>query len=331
MRSAVALEAAKMRRTRSEVRLMAVDRRTGAARHGRMADLATLLEPNDALVLNDAATWPASLTGRHGEAPVELRLAGRRGDEWRAVLFGAGDWRTPTEARPAPPVVRAGDTIALDGGLAAHVLRVERPRLLTVRLDASTHDILANGRPIQYAYADGWRRLEDVQTAYATRPYAFEMPSAGWAITPAVLAECRRRGIAVLTLTHEAGLSSTGDDALDAMLPFPERFEIPRETIEGIRGRRVIAVGTSVVRALEGSMAQHGRLVEGAQETDLLVTPKHELAVVDGLVTGLHVPGESHYELLRAFLPEPLATMAVQTARGSGYLAHELGDGMLVS
>ncbi len=326
------LPPARARRARHEVRLLAIDRRTGAAtRHGRIADLPELLEPGDALVLNDAATWPASLFGRCGDAPVELRLAARRGDTWRAVVFGDGDWRTPTEHRPPPPQLVPGDTIRVGEDLSALVLEAEG-RLVTLRLDGSIHALYAYGHPVQYAHADRARRLEDVQTAYATRPYAFEMPSAGWGITPDVLHACRRREIAVLTLTHEAGLSSTGDAALDARLPFPERYEIPRATIDGLRGRRVIAVGTSVVRALEGAYARFGELVEGEHETDLVVTSRHELRVVDGLLTGLHVPGESHYELLRAFLPEPLATLAVQTAIASAaYLAHELGDAMLVT
>lgn len=328
--AAIALPPARARRAKHEVRLLAVDRRTGAAtRHGRMVDLPSLLEPGDALVLNDAATWPASLFGAVQGESIELRLAARRGDVWRAVAFGDGDWRTPTEHRPPPPSIETGDTIAFGEDLSAYVLAAEG-RLLTVRIDGSIHALYAHGRPVQYAHADRERRLEEVQTAYATRPYAFEMPSAGWAITPDLLAACRRRGIVVLTLTHEAGLSSTGDPGLDAALPFPERYEIPRATIEGLRGRRVIAVGTSVVRALEGAFVRFGELREGEHETDLLVTSRHELRVVDGLLTGLHVPGESHYELLRAFLPEPLATMAVQTALASGYLAHELGDAMLV-
>src|SRR5690606_27817084 len=124
-----------------------------------IASLPDRLAPGDLVVVNDAATWPASLSGRtSGGAPVELRLTAgpTPGAIVRAVLFGAGDWRTPTERRPAPPPVRAGDAIAI-GALALRVVAAPAPRLVDVAIpadDAGFVALLAAGRPIQYAHLD---------------------------------------------------------------------------------------------------------------------------------------------------------------------------------
>jgi len=166
-----------------------------------------------------------------------------------------------------------------------------------------------------------------VQTAYAARPWAAEMPSAGRPLTWDVLLGLRRRGVAIARLTHAAGLSSTGDDALDRALPWPERYEIPRATLDAIAAaRRVIAVGTTVVRALE-SWAQSG---DASGIARLKLDPTYKPRVVDGLISGLHAPGESHFELLSAFAPRDRLVRAIELAAASGLSGHELGDACLV-
>jgi len=142
-------------------------------------------------------------------------------------------------------------------------------------------------------------------------------------------------GAEVVTLTHAAGLSATGDPALDARLPLPERYDLPAATVDAIsrareRGRRVVAVGTTVTRALEGNHRTHGALRPGLGETDLVLGPDTERAVVDALLTGAHDPASSHYQLLRAFAPEPLLRDAVRVSASLGYLGHELGDSWLI-
>jgi S-adenosylmethionine:tRNA ribosyltransferase-isomerase len=162
------------------------------------------------------------------------------------------------------------------------------------------------------------------------------MPSAGRSLQWAILAEVRRRGVGVATLTHAAGLSSTGDPVLDAALPFPERFDIPQRTIDAIartrgEGGRVIAVGTTVVRALEGCAALHGgELVAGPGTTDLRIDGSFRPRVVDGIVTGMHEVGSSHRDLEHAFVSEALLARAMAHAEESGYLGHEFGDVCLV-
>ena len=162
-----------------------------------------------------------------------------------------------------------------------------------------------------------------------------ELPSAGRPLTWSLLLDLIRRGVRIAPLTHAAGLSSTGDPDLDALLPLPERYEIPEDTALGIRktaaaGGRVIAVGTSVVRALEGCAAEHGEVIAGAGETHLRISPSHRLRVVHGLFTGLHEPTASHFHLLQAFAPPALIHEAYAHAEAAGYLGHEFGDSNLI-
>jgi S-adenosylmethionine:tRNA ribosyltransferase-isomerase len=297
----------------------------------RAADLPSLLSPGDLLVVNDAATLPGSLPA--GDLEVRL-VAERRDGSFRAVLFGAGDWRTPTEHRPPPRAVAAGETLAI-GDLRARIERVLRPRLIDVSFDKSGSELWLSlyrlGRPIQYSHLEAPLELWDVQTRYGGRPWSAELPSAGRPLSFAVLSELRARGVQMAALTHACGLSATGDEALDAALPLPERYEIPQATVDAVDDAvRVIAVGTSVVRALEGCFAKHGRLIAEEDETDLIINGQHELQIVDGLLTGLHDPMASHYQLLQAFAPLSQLELAYRHAELEGYLGHEFGDVCLI-
>jgi S-adenosylmethionine:tRNA ribosyltransferase-isomerase len=191
-----------------------------------------------------------------------------------------------------------------------------------------------DGRPVQYAYVPEPLELWDVQNAYAARPIAVELPSAGRALTATLLERLRSRGIGVASLTHAAGLSSTGDPSLDACLPLPEWSEVPEGVVDAVaearqRGGRVVAVGTSVVRALEEA-GRGGVLAPRSGETDLRIGAEHRLAVVDAILTGLHEAGTSHHRLLLAFAPAPVLDAALTAAERLGYLHHELGDLMLL-
>src|SRR5262249_14240194 len=154
--------------------------------------------------------------------------------EFTAVAFGAGDHRTRTEDRAPPPPLAAGDRLAL-GPLRATVLGTRgHPRLVDVRFDGSAdtvwEGIAGHGRPIQYAHVPEPRALWDVWTRLAALPVAFEPPSAGFVLDWALLDALRARGIGFATLTHAAGISSTGDPALDARLPFDEPYRLPPAT-----------------------------------------------------------------------------------------------------
>jgi S-adenosylmethionine:tRNA ribosyltransferase-isomerase len=301
---------------------------------GELGDLLRELGEGDLLVVNDAATLPASLRARAGDAEVELRLYAERPDgAFAAVLFGAGDWRTPTEHRPPPPSLMPSDTLSLDG-LTARVERA-RGRLVELRFDRTGDALWAAlyraGRPVQYSHLEADLPLWAVQTRYGARPWAAELPSAGRPLSWELLLALRRRGVAIASVTHACGLSATGDAAIDEALPLPERYDIPAATVAAVaRARRVIAVGTSVVRALEGCARDRGALTAGEGVTDLVVGPDLRRRVVSGLLTGLHDPAASHFRLLQAFAPRPLLERAYAHAESAGYLGHEFGDECLI-
>ena len=350
---------------RDDVRLLVIDPAApegGGLRETRTPALPELLAPGDLLVVNDAATLPASLHGTdEAGRPVEVRLIAARGG-WRAeagsspqsvsplrfsplrfaaVLFGAGDWHTRTEDRPPPPELAEGARLRF-GALRATVGRhaTLSHRLVELRFDGDGDALWAalykEGRPVQYAHLAHDLPLWAVQTVYATRPWAFEMPSAGRPLSWEILLALRRRGVRWASLTHAAGLSATGDPAIDAALPLPEAFDIPAATARAVaetraRSGRVVAVGTTVVRALEGAARQHDGIVRaGRGETDLRITPTFRPRVVDGILSGAHAAHESHFQLLAAFAGAGLLAAAAAQAERSGFLTHELGDAMLV-
>jgi S-adenosylmethionine:tRNA ribosyltransferase-isomerase len=340
-----ALKPAAWPRAREAARLLHVDPAARTYEDAWVRELPSRLRRADLVVVNDAGTLPASLPGTSRRGPVEVRLAGVPLDAdgpWPAVLFGAGSWRQRTEDRGAPPSLRPGERVVFGkGALAAEVASVSAasPRLVELRFDlrgaALWSSLEAIGRPVQYSYVAGPLSPWHVQTAYAARPWAVEMASAGWPLGLPLLAALRARGIDVASLTHAAGLSSTGDAAIDALLPLPEPSDIPAATVAAVErtrasGGRIVAVGTTVVRALEGRAAEGEPLYSGPGLTTLRLGPAHTLRVVDGLLTGLHEPGESHFELLQAFAPRPLLEEALAHAAREGYLGHEFGDLSLV-
>ncbi len=379
---------------RRDVRMLVVDPTSRRLDIAAFATLPARLAPGDLLVVNDAATLPASLLGVDASGrPLELRLVGPPvGARAWAVLFGPGDHRTRTEDRLAPPALPPGSPVFFGGqdlppqhlesadesGANAHFGRRSRLRVssqeandfnnlgpmilspsgpsglgATVRGRSERSERLVEiefdrdgdglwsalyrlGRPVQYAHRPEPLALWDVQTVYAGRPWAAEMPSAGRPLTWEVLAPLAARGVRVVALTHAAGLSATGDAALDAALPLPERYDIPAATATAVaetraRGGRIVAVGTSVVRALEAAaLAEQGYVRAGVGVAEIVLDEHVRPQVVDGLVSGVHGPGESHYRLLAAFLDAPLLAAMWARAAAAGLATHELGDATLI-
>lgn len=310
------------------------------------SQLAQHLQPGDLLVANDAATLPASLHGTHvptgGE--IEVRLAGRRSLraddlDFTAVVFGPGDHRTRTEDRAPPPELRAGDRLRL-GPLEGSVAQVlGHPRLIRIRFegtpDAIWDGIARQGKPVQYAHVPEPLALWEVWTRVAALPVAYEAPSAGFALDWTLLDALRARGIGFATLTHAAGLSSTGDPALDARLPLDEPYSLPATTSRLIertraRGGKVVAVGTTVTRALEHAASRGRGLRPGPGLADQRIGAHTRLRVVDGILTGTHEAGSSHYELLRAFASDPVLEHMSGELEARGYRSHEFGDSVLL-
>jgi S-adenosylmethionine:tRNA ribosyltransferase-isomerase len=322
-------------------RLLVVDSQNGRLEDAHVGELPRFLRSGDVLVVNDAATLPASLRTVGGD--IEMRLMGRLGDDrtYRALLFGEGDFRTPTESRPPPPEAREGIVLSFASGLSARVLWVDpsAPRFCHVRFDrdgvALFRALYSEGAPIQYAHVARPLPLWHVQSTFASRPWAFEAPSAGRPFTWELIARLRARDVAMTWVTHAAGISSTGERTLDDRLPLPERYSISGHAVRAIdaaraRGGRVVAVGTTVTRALEANALTHGRLVAGEGEATVVLGPGFRPRVVDGLFTGMHARGTSHFALLRAFAPEELLNRAMEHAECVGYLEHEFGDSCLL-
>ncbi|HEX7955981.1 MAG TPA: S-adenosylmethionine:tRNA ribosyltransferase-isomerase [Pyrinomonadaceae bacterium] len=315
--------------------------------HAPRAAFVEFLRRGDLVVANDAATLPASLQGTHAPtgSPVEVRLAGRPSlapedvRRFSAVVFGAGDFHTRTEDRPAPPALSNGDRLAL-GPLRATVERtLGHPRLVALSFEGTPDEVWAglahHGRPVQYSHIRTPLALWDVWTRVAGPPVAFEPPSAGFALDWRSLASMRGRGVEFATLTHAAGISSTGDEALDRLLPFDEPYRIPEATARAVvrarrRGGRVVAVGTSVVRALEDAASDDGLVRAGEGLATGRIGPASRLRVVDAILSGTHEPGTSHYELLRAFVDDDTLARTSVELDARGYLTHEFGDSVLI-
>jgi len=323
-----------------DARLLVISR-NGAIAHAARSSLAEFLQPGDLVIANDAATLPASLHGIHlpSGAPIEVRLAGRSSFapedlRFSAVVFGAGDWRTRTEDRPPSPPLAPGDILAL-GPLVGTVDGVlGHQRLVALNFDGPADSVWAgiaqHGRPIQYAYLDRTLALWDVWTPIAALPVAFETPSAAFALDWRFLGTLRGRGVEFATITLAAGISSTGDPALDARLPLDEPYRVPVSTAAAIRraktrGGRIVAVGTTVVRALVHS---GGRAGEGV--ADQRIGAGTPLRVVDAMLSGTHAPDESHYQVLRAFQRDDVLTRADAALEASNYRTHEFGDSVLL-
>ena len=330
----------------ADARLLVVDARA-APRAIPRRDFADLLAPGDLVVANDAATLPASFAGFHARtgAPVEARLAAARSldivDQPRfvAIVFGAGDFRIRTEDRPLPPSLAVGDLLTL-GPLEANVERLlDHPRLVELRFAASSGDvwtaIARHGRPIQYAHVPTPLATWDVWTPIAGAPFAFEAPSAGFTLDWQSLARLRERGAGFATITLAAGISSTGDPSLDARLPFDEPYRIPEATAIAIRraharGGRVIAIGTTVVRALEDCAARHGAVRAGEGVAMLRLGRGTTLRAVDAILSGTHEPGSSHFELLRAFADDATLDRMAAVLESERFRTHEFGDSIFV-
>lgn len=303
---------------RDEVRLLVTEGERIV--HARFTDLPEFLQPGDLLVANDSATLPAALSAhRLDGAPVTLHLSSQ---------LAAGLWLVePRDAR-----VVAGETLRLPAGGTALLLTPHRGsrRLWQAELDlpAPIHDYLGRwGRPIAYSYVRGEWPLSMYQTVFASEPGSAEMPSAGRAFTPDVLERLAHRGVGVATLTLHTGVASLESHEP----PYEEPFCVPEETANAIgaaraRCARVVAVGTTVVRALESAADQDGHVRAASGWTDLVISPERGIHAVDGLLTGFHEPRASHLAMLQALVGRSHLERAYEAALAGRYLWHEFGD-----
>ena len=320
--------------TRDGVRLLVAT--PGRFEHRRFRDLPALLAPGDLVVVNTSATVPAALTGVLRGAPVPVHVAAQP---------DAGSWvvevRRPGNDGPQLGLA-PGTVVGLPGGARA---TLERPfpapgpdgvRLWRARVTGAGDPLgylTRHGRPISYGYMRSAFPLSDRQTVFARHPGSAEMPSAGRPFTERLVVDLVARGVAVAPVLLHCGVSSPELHEP----PAPERYAVPPSTarlVNAVRagGGRVVAVGTTVVRALETCADPDGTVVPGAGWTDLVLGPDRPARTVTGLVTGLHEPEASHLLLLESVAGRALVdeAYAAVTASPPRYLWHEFGDSMLL-
>lgn len=325
---------------RDDVRLMVTT--PAGHQHARFGDLPAFLDPGTLLVVNRSATLPASLPAEGAIGRFRLNLATR---------YGAGVWLAEPRRGPADPgplPLRPGDDIRA-AGLAGRVIAPypALPRLLFVRFEGDVHRAMARaGSPIRYGYIEPpIPPLDAYQTMFADTPGSAEMPSAARPFTPRVVAALRASGVQLASVVLHTGVSSleVETDNIDDHPLQPEPFVVPRETAAAVNaarleGRAVIAVGTTVVRAIESARAAgHGQGTSGQPElratagfTRRFIRPGHGARIVDGLLTGFHDPHASHLALLFALAHPDLVHHAYAEAVRREYLWHEFGDSHLI-
>ncbi|MBW3666542.1 MAG: S-adenosylmethionine:tRNA ribosyltransferase-isomerase [Actinobacteria bacterium] len=313
---------------RDEVRLMVTEGEE--IRHLVFSDLAAVLRAGDLLVVNNSDTIPASVPvddlvvnfstslpgGLH---VVELRRrSGSSSQPWQGL-------------HPRTVWLPGGGALEL---LAPYPLDSPSRRLWVAhpQLGVELGVYLARfGEPIRYPHVDAAYPLSDYQTIFGSTPGSAEMPSAGRPFTATLLAELVAAGVAVAPVTLHTGVSSLESGEM----PYPEWYEVPPATVALVnhtrgRGGRVIAVGTTVVRALETVSDDRGRSHPGRGWTDLVISSGDGMRVVDGLVTGWHEPASTHLDMLEAIAGRERLVESYRAALSEGYLWHEFGDSHLI-
>ncbi|AKJ14037.1 queuosine biosynthesis protein [Streptomyces incarnatus] len=319
---------------RDAVRML-VSRGTEVTHHG-FRELPRLLRAGDLLVVNTSPTLAAAVDGRIGHARVVVHFS-TRGDDGRwAVELREPDGRGTTRARTG---TRAGTEVVLPGTGRLVVEEPLSPRGERLRWARAEGDVLAmlrvHGRPIRYSYTERDQPLSVYQTVFALpQPDgagSAEMPSAARPFTAPLVAELVSRGVQFAPVTLHTGVASA--EAHEP--PYPERFSVPEASARQVNaakagGRRVIAVGTTAVRAVESAAGPDGVVRAAEGWTDLVVTPERGVRVVDGLLTGLHEPEASHLLMLRAVAGRAAVGRAYEEALRGLYLWHEFGDVHLI-
>jgi S-adenosylmethionine:tRNA ribosyltransferase-isomerase len=322
---------------RDEVRLMLSYRADDHVVHTRFRELPDFLRPGDLLVINTSGTMNAALDATRADGTrLELHLSTHLpADLWIVEV------RLPSGPATVPfPHATAGETLSLPGGaavtlhtpyLADRSLAPSEPTRLwiaTLQLPGELDGYLAQyGFPIRYSYVkQGWPGSY-YQTVYATETGSAEMPSAGRAFTPELLTRLVARGIQVAPLLLHTGVASLEDHEP----PYEEFYRVPLTTAQLVNaareaGRRVVAVGTTVVRALETVTDVEGTTHPGEGWTRIIITPQRGIRAVDALLTGLHEPRATHLAMLEALAGRTHLQVAYAEALRQGYLWHEFGD-----
>jgi S-adenosylmethionine:tRNA ribosyltransferase-isomerase len=345
------LEATEPPPVRDGVRLLVAT--ADGIRHARFCQFGEFLAEGDLVVVNASATLAAAVDGERAGAPVEVHFSAELDDgAWVVEVRPAGVSTGPvTGLRPGEAIGLAeGVTLVLDGPRPAGQDRLWRaelraggqpragqpragqPRAGQSGIEGGAAAFLArHGRPIRYAYVPREWPLAEYQTVFGREPGSAEMPSAGRPFTAEVVTDLVTRGVALAPIVLHTGVSSQEPGEP----PQPERFRVPEATARLVNatraaGGRVIAVGTTVTRALESAAGPDATVRARSGWTDLVLGPERPARVVNGLVTGWHAPGASHLELLTAVAGPVLVGRAYAEALRLGYRWHEFGDSCLL-
>jgi S-adenosylmethionine:tRNA ribosyltransferase-isomerase len=319
--------------TRDAVRMLVSYRGTGSIVPSSFVFLPRFLDPGDLLVINTSGTIPAAVdaVGDKGTALV-IHLSTQL-DESRWVVEPRRIAGHSTERWSGSPPPRH---LRLAGAATATLEQPygEQDRLWVATLDLGARPLswlAAHGRPIRYGYVDRAWPIEMYQNVYAVRPGSAEMPSAGRPFTAEAITRLVAKGVGVAPVVLHTGVASLEADEL----PYPERMTVPGATAEGVnsahrRGARVIAVGTTVVRALETAAGLDGTVNAYDGWTDRVISPDNGVRVVDGMITGWHEPASSHLMMLEAIAGHTLLATSYEAAVTQGFRWHEFGDTHLI-
>jgi S-adenosylmethionine:tRNA ribosyltransferase-isomerase len=314
---------------RDDVAMLVARRHDLGLVHARFRELPRFLSAGDLLVVNVSATLAAALDARLDGQTLQLWLSSPLPDGSWLVELRTSDRRP----YPRPPM---GARLDLPGGvhteLGGRLAGSDRLSIARFELDEPLEDYLRRfGQPVRYGYVPDQWPLAAYQTIFAREPGSAEMPSAGRPFTAELVTELVAGGILVAPVILHTGVSSPERGER----PYPERFRVPGATarlVNAVRGwnGRVIAVGTTVVRALETVVAGDATVSEGQGWTSLVVTPERGLRAIDGLLTGWHESESSHLELLEAAAGAELLERSYRAALEHGYRWHEFGDLQLI-
>lgn len=308
---------------RDEVRLLVTDRTSRLHTHAAFYELADFLRDGDLIVVNDSATVAAALPARRANGdPIELHVS---------TMIDQRIW----VAEPRGTVL-CGEELRLPGGGSAVTIAPVEPALPRLwytwfQLPQPMLEYLERaGEPIRYDYVKQRFPLRDYQTIFAREPGSSEMPSAARPFTPRVLDALRAKGVEIAAITLHCGVASFEAPERPGM----ERFTVSHSTAERInatrrRGGRVIAIGTTVLRALESAL-DGDDVIAASGWTDLVIDDRHHVRSADGMLTGFHDGNATHIWILQAFLDRELLASAYDEAAEEQYRYHEFGDVHLI-
>ncbi|MFI6831005.1 S-adenosylmethionine:tRNA ribosyltransferase-isomerase [Kribbella sp. NPDC050241] len=315
--------------SRDQVRLLVAEGST--ITHTRFDRIGEHLRPGDLLLVNTSGTLPAAVDGSWitgaGVAPVVVHFS---------TALDDGTWVVELRDARSPMLGgTAGDQVEMPEGVLTLLAPYQSESNRLWRATPPVPDVLGylarHGRPISYSYVGRRWPLASYQTVFAREPGSAEMPSAARPFSFELVSHLAAQGVLIAPILLHCGVSSL--ESYEP--PLPERYDVPAHTarlVNWVRanGGRVIAVGTTAVRAIESAVTSDGTVTRSNGWTDLVLGPDHPSRVVDGLITGMHAPEASHLLLLESVAGPDAVQRAYTAALNEHYLWHEFGDACLL-